>query len=147
MKKFEAILIGLIVIIFVILSKMILAIATKDFYESVSPMSELRLGELQFPALYINLEHREDRKNQIESELKKVGFNNYQRFNAIKNEKGYLGCSESHLECLKLARAQNYPNVIILEDDFEFLIDKNEFHLILNHLLMTYFQKLLTNVL
>ena len=74
-------------------------------------------------------------KNQIENELKKVGFYNYQRFNAIKNDKGYLGCSESHLECLKLARARNYPNVMILEDDFEFLIDKNEFQTILNHLL------------
>ena len=33
--------------------------------------------------LYINLERRKDRKESVESELKKVGFNNFKRFNAF----------------------------------------------------------------
>ena len=38
---------------------------------------------------YINLEHRTDRKDQIESELNKMNLK-YERFNAIKRKKGYL---------------------------------------------------------
>jgi glycosyl transferase family 25 len=121
MNAFEKILIGAIII------AVILNIA---LYFNLKPECFEN-----FPALYINLDHREDRKNQIESELKKIKFNNYQRFNADKNKKGYLGCSQSHIDCLKIAKANNYPNVMILEDDFEFLIDKDEFKMILNHLL------------
>lgn len=52
---------------------------------------------------YINLEHRKDRKEQIESEIKKLdpNFSITERFNAIKTNKtknkkidGALGCSE-----------------------------------------------------
>ena len=131
MKNFEAIIIGIIIILFVVLSIKMVSIK-KDFFQSQN--KTILENNKNFPALYINLEHREDRKKQIEGELKKVGFYNYQRFNAIKNKKGYLGCSASHLECLKLAKNNNYPNVMILEDDFEFLIDKDEFQTILNHL-------------
>jgi glycosyl transferase family 25 len=90
----------------------------------------------QYTALYINLENRKDRKNHIENGLKKVEFNNFSRFNAILDtNKGYIGCSRSHLECLKLAREKNYSNVIIFEDDFEFTIDKDEFNYLLNYIL------------
>ena len=37
---------------------------------------------------YINLEARRDRKIYVENELKKIGWDNYTRFNAIKNKKG-----------------------------------------------------------
>jgi glycosyl transferase family 25 len=90
----------------------------------------------QYTALYINLENRKDRKNHIENGLKKVEFNNFSRFNAILDiNRGYIGCSKSHLECLKLARENNYSNVIIFEDDFEFTIDKDEFNYLLNYIL------------
>jgi lipopolysaccharide biosynthesis glycosyltransferase len=36
---------------------------------------------------------------------------------------------------LKIAKKNNYKNVIIFEDDFEFLIDKTEFHNLLKQLL------------
>lgn len=136
MKTAEAILIGLIIIAFLLLIKFNLDLSSEqaDYFEPQDE-SVIHNNNNQFPALYINLEHRLDRKNQIESELQKVGIYNYQRFNAIKNEKGYLGCSESHLECLKLARDNNYPNVMILEDDFEFVVDENTVQFILNHLL------------
>ena len=90
----------------------------------------------QYTALYINLENRKDRKNHIENGLKKVGFINFSRCNAILDiNKGYIGCYKSHLECLKLARENNYSNVIIFEDDFEFTIDKYEFNYLLNYIL------------
>ena len=70
---------------------------------------------------YINLEHRKDRKKDTLRELKSFGIHNPIRFNAIKNDKGAIGCSKSHLEVLKLARKNNLPHVLIIEDDIKFL--------------------------
>ena len=71
---------------------------------------------------YINLEHRKDRKEETIAELKKIGIDNPIRFNAIKDEKnGHVGCSKSHLAILKEARSKNYPYVMIVEDDIEFM--------------------------
>jgi glycosyl transferase family 25 len=97
--------------------------------------SDIIQNNNMYNGLYINLKHRNDRKKQIEDEFKKEEFHNFQRFNAFENKKGYLGCSRSHLECLKIAKKNNYKNVIIFEDDFEFLIDKTEFHNLLKQLL------------
>lgn len=64
--------------------------------------------------IYINLDKRTDRKKHIESL-----FPNAVRFPAIVDERGgYFGCVRSHIECLKLAKENNYEKVIILEDDF-----------------------------
>ena len=83
-------------------------------------------NELFGGVFYINLEHRKDRKKQIESELNKMNLN-YERYNAIKKEKGYLGCSLSHLNILKEAKRRNLKNVLIFEDDFQFIVDKSKF--------------------
>jgi len=73
------------------------------------------------PTMYINLLSRTDRKDHVESELKKLGINNPARFNAIKMANGALGCSMSHLKCIELARENNYEYVFICEDDITFL--------------------------
>ena len=71
--------------------------------------------------LYINLERRKDRKESVESELKKVGFTNFKRFNAFDiKENPRLGCSTSHLNCLQYAKEQNWDMVMIVEDDIIF---------------------------
>ena len=69
---------------------------------------------------YINLEHRTDRKEHVENELKKMGWNNYTRFNAIKCNDGRVGCSMSHLKLLKDARDNNLDYIVIIEDDICF---------------------------
>jgi glycosyl transferase family 25 len=80
--------------------------------------------------LYINLEHRTDRKenllgqidklNQIISE-KNLGVPlQPERFNAIQHPHGAVGCSQSHLECLKIAREKEYPQICVMEDDIVF---------------------------
>jgi len=71
---------------------------------------------------YINLDKRFDRKSEIESELIKMGLFEFERFRAIEYPFpwGCIGASESHLSVLKLARENNYKNVLILEDDFTF---------------------------
>lgn len=69
---------------------------------------------------YINLEHRTDRKEHIESELNQVGFNNVERFNAVKMKNGRVGCTLSHIKCIELAKERNYSHVVICEDDTKF---------------------------
>lgn len=124
----------LILTIFILI--FILIIVLKKDTELFSVSDDIVQNNNQkYTALYINLENRTDRKKQIENELQKVGFLNYSRFNAIRDKKGYIGCSKSHLECLKIARDNQYPNVIIFEDDFQFTIDKNEFNYLLNYIL------------
>ena len=84
--------------------------------------------------LYINLIFREDRKNHIENQLNTVGFNSFERFNAINIKNGALGCSMSHLKCVEYAKKNNWSHVLICEDDIEFLnptLFKNQLNLFL----------------
>lgn len=71
-------------------------------------------------SFYINLEHRTDRKEYVEEELKKIGIT-ANRFNAIKMENGAIGCSMSHLKILQNALQNNLDHVLIVEDDITFL--------------------------
>jgi glycosyl transferase family 25 len=50
-----------------------------------------------------------------------------ERFPAIAHNTPALGCTLSHLSVLKLARERQYESVCIFEDDFEFLVDKDEY--------------------
>jgi glycosyl transferase, family 25 len=85
---------------------------------------------------YINLEHRKDRKEHIEKIIKEYVDPNLSittRLNAIYTiNDGNIGCAMSHLNIIKDCIINNYNNVLILEDDFEFIIDKNKFHNYLN---------------
>jgi GR25 family glycosyltransferase involved in LPS biosynthesis len=78
---------------------------------------------------YINLDKREDRREEIETELKDYQlFENTERVQAILTPgQGILGCTMSHLNAINLAKERNYNNVLILEDDFQFTISKEEF--------------------
>lgn len=69
---------------------------------------------------YINLEHRTDRKEHVETELNKIGIKGM-RFNAIKMENGAIGCSMSHLKLLQEAANNNWNHIMIVEDDITFL--------------------------
>ena len=75
---------------------------------------------------YINLEHRKDRLSEIQNELEKMDLK-AERFNAFKAPYGGAGCMKSHLEVLKLARERGYKSVLIFEDDFMFIVDKQTF--------------------
>jgi len=86
-----------------------------------------------FDKIYcVNLDHRTDRWTKC-LEI----FNKYnlvvERFNAIKPEagintlsQGEYGCLLSHLEIIKLAKANNHNNILVLEDDVEFVENLNE---------------------
>jgi len=78
--------------------------------------------------IYINLDHRKDRRGWIEEELDRMTPEvERERFSAFSTpERGIIGCSASHLEVIKQARAEKLPNVLVMEDDFTFLITKEE---------------------
>ena len=78
------------------------------------------------PVLYINLDKRPDRKIHIENQLK--GFKNVERIPAIDTSKtnGYEGCVLSHITALEKAKKEKLPQVIIMEDDFEW-VNKDKF--------------------
>ena len=76
--------------------------------------------------IYINLDRRKDRKESIEKQLDDFELN-YERFEAIETKgQGILGCGYSHLNVLKIAKEKKYKNILILEDDFEFIVSKEE---------------------
>ena len=76
-------------------------------------------------AIYINLDSRPDRRAQFESHFeelhraypKEYTFSPIIRFSAIKHERGALGCSKSHIECIRLAKQNGWDHVLIMEDD------------------------------
>tara|TARA_R110000851_G_scaffold103692_1_gene220939 strand:- start:1204 stop:1821 length:618 start_codon:yes stop_codon:yes gene_type:complete len=70
---------------------------------------------------YINLTDRTDRNENAIKELSKLGITP-NRMNAIKTKMGNVGCSLSHLRCIKEAQSKGYPYVAIFEDDI--VIDK-----------------------
>ena len=106
----------------------------------------LKLNELKI--LYINLDRRPERKNNIENELKRLGlpatrisaidgqsltddekeyWMNRKNFNTLtRNESrvfGRVGCYLSHLKTMKYALDHNIWPLLILEDDCRFLTD------------------------
>lgn len=78
--------------------------------------------------VYINLDHRADRRVRIEEELDKIMPDiERERFRAISTpEKGFIGCAASHLEVIRKAKAEKLPNILVMEDDFIFLISREE---------------------
>jgi len=78
------------------------------------------LSDIQH-SFYINLDHRTDRKINVEKQLQSIGLINPIRFNAIKMQNGALGCSMSHLKCLQIAKENGWNHVLICEDDIQFL--------------------------
>ena len=68
--------------------------------------------------VYINLDSREDRKNDMEDQLKVFNKGQVTRVPAVKDDKyPYIGCLKSHRDVLTLAKEKAWDNVLILEDD------------------------------
>jgi glycosyl transferase family 25 len=68
---------------------------------------------------YINLASRTDRREKVEEELTKLKWK-FERFDAIRNENGRIGCSTSHLRVLELAKSRDLDYVVVVEDDIHF---------------------------
>lgn len=86
---------------------------------------------------FINLEKRKDRLEQIEEEIKKISPNleKVTRINAVEKEIGAIGCGLSHIKVLEDAIKNDYKQIIVLEDDFEFTKNIEEINYQINFLL------------
>jgi glycosyl transferase family 25 len=70
-------------------------------------------------AFFINLDSRPDRKQHVEGQMSTLGIP-AERFKAIKLKNGAIGCSMSHIKLLETAKANNWPHILIVEDDILF---------------------------
>lgn len=72
--------------------------------------------------VYINLDHRQDRRDIMAKFFQegRIPQDKIIRLSAIKQGKG-VGCLKSHTQALQMAKGNNWKNVLILEDDLQWL--------------------------
>ena len=75
--------------------------------------------------LYINLANRIDRKQNIETQFNWWTQEKIHRIDAIKEKDGALGCGKSHLKALQYARTIDSEYIMVIEDDFQWTMDKD----------------------
>lgn len=94
---------------------------------------------------YINLKKDVERNNSVINQFKEFNITNYERFEAIecaeipertlwrnfleedeKYVKGSIGCRESNLAIIRLAKDRGYKRILILEDDILIVQDPSE---------------------
>lgn len=81
--------------------------------------------------VYINLDHRTDRKELFEQEMEKLGINSYLRVPGIyPNTKDntveigrsrHIACGTVHRSIIQSAKDENLDNILIFEDDVTFV--------------------------
>jgi hypothetical protein len=84
---------------------------------------------------YMNLDHREDRRAQIESELDKLDVPESKRVRisgVYKPGFGILGCGLAHKKTIETFLASDHQRCLIFEDDFQFTLDMDYVQMILN---------------
>lgn len=95
--------------------------------------------------VYINMDHRTDRKKSILKELGKlkVKTEKIHRIAGVKDKynNGVRGCTMSHIAALNLSIENNWKNVLILEDDCIFAKTKEEVEKYLSSFFGVYKQK------
>lgn len=73
---------------------------------------------------YINLDHRQDRRDGMINFFKEGGVpdEKVQRISAVRiPHNGMIGCAKSHIATLELAKLNKWKAVLITEDDLEWL--------------------------
>lgn len=80
------------------------------------------------PVIFINLDRAVERLEKTQKMLDEYGFTHVTRLSAVDNTNApFLGCAESHLLALQMARERGFPQVLIIEDDLEILLPPAEF--------------------
>lgn len=78
-------------------------------------------GKIFEGAFIINLDRRVDRWSLVSVQLERAGIKDVvERLPAIEHRYGMVGCSLSHLECVKRAKERGWKSVLIFEDDIVF---------------------------
>jgi glycosyl transferase family 25 len=86
--------------------------------------------------VYINLDSRIDRNIQILNEFKRLNISHDKciRLSAVKNQNGAIGCTLSHIKVIQMAIQNKWKNVMVLEDDFNFIDDEKYINNSINYL-------------
>ena len=72
---------------------------------------------------YINLDHRTDRREQVEAEFKRLGIDSNIRVPAFYHTDGATGCMKSHIMAINDDPVK-VDATWICEDDIQFLVDR-----------------------
>ena len=96
-------------------------VAEKVFLKNTGAL----LGADRCKIVYINLDHRADRKRHIGSEFKRLGISSFERFCAVSDKNGALGCAFSHAQVLKGNTLSEEQLLMICEDDCQFIVDRS----------------------
>ena len=67
----------------------------------------------------INLDDRTDRWDAIQKLCSGAGLTP-RRISAVRATPGWIGCTYSHMKCMQIAKEEQLPWVLILEDDATF---------------------------
>jgi hypothetical protein len=70
--------------------------------------------------LVINLPERTDRLIKFYERADTIGLTNVKIVNGIRKHTPFHGIAEAHMECIKIAKANNWDKVLIMEDDVMF---------------------------
>ena len=104
---------------------------------TLSYLSSFEFNNFVDKILFINLDNRKDRLEQINNEFKKMNIQNdlIYRVDAIYDKEcGHRGCTLSHIKALNIAKQNKWNRILILEDDFEFDLVKERVLFLLNTL-------------
>jgi GR25 family glycosyltransferase involved in LPS biosynthesis len=76
-----------------------------------------------FDKIYcINLDERTDRWEHAQEQFKSINIlDKVERFSAIKDTDGRIGIIKSNLKILKISKYKNFKNLLIFEDDIQFI--------------------------
>jgi hypothetical protein len=93
---------------------------------------------------YINLKRDVERNSRILEDFSKYNINNFERVDGViydsipdrnlwrnfnKSDENYvigsLGCRDSHLKVISIAKERKYKRILILEDDIRFVVNPN----------------------
>jgi GR25 family glycosyltransferase involved in LPS biosynthesis len=74
---------------------------------------------IDIPKFVINLKKRPERLSEITQEMNYMSWD-FEVFKGI-DANGYMGCTLSHLEIIKIAKERGYSKVMVIEDDCVFM--------------------------
>ena len=112
-------------IILIVIISVGLAYLIYRYLPSITEGFESVKGRAQLPidaVIYINLDSRKDRDEEIKAEMSRIGIpeDKIHRLSAVKRSWGALGCSLSHIACLKTIQERGWGRTLVLEDDAGF---------------------------
>lgn len=76
----------------------------------------------------INLPHRPEKLKQVKEEIDSFFDNtDFQLVNGVIEESPHKGIAQAHMNCISLAKSNNWDNVLIIEDDLQFRPNAKEY--------------------